>query len=75
MLCLLKSHKSVGSNPGCNTCVLEQGTWPQLLKIGEVVHSALLARLQVDDTHAYILKDCEGGNPVSALGVGGYGPW
>ena len=30
-------------------------------KIVEVVHSALLARLQVDDTHAYILKDREGG--------------
>ena len=28
----------------------------------------------MDDTHAYILKDREGGNPVSALGVGGYGP-
>ena len=63
----MKSHKSVESNPGRNTCVLEQ--------IGEVVHSALLARLQVDDTHTYILKDREGGNPVSALGVGSYDPW
>jgi hypothetical protein len=24
----------------------------------------------VDDTHAYILTDCDGGNPVSAPGVG-----
>ena len=30
---------------------------------------ALLARLLVDDTLAYILMDCEGGNPVSAPGV------
>ena len=52
-----------------------------------VVHSALPARLLVDDTHAgfsplrrwllvddthaYILTDCEGGNPVSAPAVGG----
>ncbi len=35
------------------------------------MHSALPARLLVDDTHAYILTDCEGGNPVSAPGVGG----
>ena len=27
-------------------------------KVGKVVHSALPARLLVDDTHAYILKDC-----------------
>ncbi len=30
------------------------------------MHSALPARLLVDDTHAYILMDCEGGNLVSA---------
>ena len=35
------------------------------------MHSALPARLLVDDTHAYILMYCEGNNPVSALGVGG----
>ena len=35
------------------------------------VHSASPARLLVDDTHAYILTDCGGGNPVSAPGVGG----
>ena len=38
------------------------------------MHSALPARLLVDDTHAYILTDCEGGNPVSAPGVGGNVP-
>ena len=27
---------------------------------------ALPTRLLVDDIHAYILVDCEGGNPVSA---------
>ncbi len=43
-------------------------------KVGKVVHSALPDRLLVDDTHAYILKDCEGGNPVSAPGVGGNVP-
>ena len=25
----------------------------------------------MDDSHEYILTDCEGGNPVSHLGVGG----
>ena len=34
------------------------------------VHFALPARLLVDDTHAYIHMDFEGGNPVSAPGVG-----
>ena len=29
----------------------------------------------MDDTQAYIRMDCERGNPVSALGVGGIGPW
>ena len=29
----------------------------------------------MDDTQAYIRMDCKGGNPVSALGVGGNGPW
>ncbi len=38
------------------------------------MHSALPARLLVDDTLAYILADCEGGNPVSAPGVGGNVP-
>ncbi len=38
------------------------------------MHSALPARLLVDDTHAYILTDCEGGNHVSARGVGGNVP-
>ena len=28
-----------------------------------------------DDTQAYIYMDCKGGNPVSALGVGGNGLW
>ena len=31
-------------------------------------HSALPARLLVDDTHAYFLTYCEGGNPVSGVG-------
>ncbi len=38
------------------------------------MHSALPARLLVDDTHAYILMDYKGGNPVSAPGVGGNMP-
>ena len=43
-------------------------------KVGKVVHSALPARLLVDDTHDYILTDCEGGNPVSAPAVSGKVP-
>ena len=39
-----------------------------------VVHSALPARLLVDDTHAYILIGFKGGNPVLALGIGGKVP-
>ena len=37
--------------------------------VGKEVHSALPARLLVDDARGYInfFKDCEGGNPVSAL--------
>ena len=35
----------------------------------------LLEHNLTDDTHAYIHMDCKGGNPVSALGVGGNGPW
>ena len=46
-----------------------------LRKIGEVVLSALPARLRLDDTQAYICMHGERGNPVSALGVGGNGPW
>ena len=38
--------------------------------VGRVVHSTLPARLLVDDTHAYIITDCERGNPASAPGVG-----
>ena len=38
------------------------------------MHSALPARLLVDDTHAYMFMDCEGGNRVSAPGVGGNMP-
>ncbi len=45
-----------------------------LLVGGKIVHSALPARLLVDNTHAYILTDCEGGYPVSAPGVGGNVP-
>ena len=41
------------------------------INLAIVVHSAQPARLQVDNTHAYILTECEGGNPVSAPGVGG----
>ena len=43
--------------------------------VGEVVLSALPARLRIEDTQAYICMDCERGNPVSALGVGGNGLW
>ena len=48
-----------------------------LHKIGEVVLSTLLDRLQTDDTQAYIRTDCKRGTPVSALGthVGGNGLW
>ena len=46
-----------------------------LRKIGEVVLSALPARLRIDDTQAYIHMDCKRGNPVSALGVGGNDLW
>ena len=28
----------------------------------------------MDDTHAYIFMDCEGGNDVSAIGVGANEP-
>ena len=35
------------------------------------MHSALAARLLVYETQAYILTDCEGGNLVSTLEVGG----
>ena len=41
------------------------------IKYGKVVHSApstCSTRLLLDDTHAYILMDCEGGNPISGLG-------
>ncbi len=41
---------------------------------GKVVHSALPARLLVDDIHAYIFMDYEVGNSVSAPGVGGNVP-
>ena len=44
-------------------------------KVGEVVLSALPARLLMDDTKAYIHMDCKGGNPVSAPGAGGNGLW
>ena len=37
-----------------------------LKKVWEVVHCALPAKFLVDDTQAYILKDFEGVNPVSA---------
>ena len=40
----------------------------------EGVLSALPARLLIDDTQDYIRKECKG-VPVSALGVGGNGPW
>ena len=62
-----------GLNPSHDTCVLEQGTC--FVKVGEVVLSALPARLLVNDTQAYILTDCKGGNPVSAPGIGGNSPW
>ena len=40
-----------------------------------LVLSALPARFRTDDTQAYIRMDCERGNPVSALGIGGNGLW
>ena len=48
-------HQFVGSSPSH--------------KVGEVVFSALPARLLMDDTQAYIH------NPVLDPGVGGNGPW
>ncbi len=42
--------------------------------VKKVVRCAPPSRLRLDDTHAYILTDCEGGNPVSAPGVGGNVP-
>ena len=56
-------------------CGFESRSWHLLRKIGEVVLSALPARLRTDDTQAYIRMDCKRGNPVSALGVGGNGLW
>ena len=44
-------------------------------QIEEVVLSALPARLRIEDTRANIHMNCERGNPVSALGVGGNGLW
>ena len=43
--------------------------------LGEVVPSALPAKLRTDDTQAYLRMDCKRGNPVSALGVGGNSLW
>ena len=63
---LVFDQQSVGSNPQ---------PWHLLRKIGEVVLSALPARLRIDDTQAYIHMDCKRGNPVSAPGVGGNGLW
>ncbi len=54
-------------------CGFEFWSW-HLCPLSKVVHFAVPARLLVDDTHAYILTDCEGGNPVSAPGVGGNMP-
>ena len=56
-------------------CGFESRSWHLLHKIGEVVLSALPARLRTDDTQAYIRMDCKRGNPVSAQGVGGNGLW
>ena len=53
-------QQGVGSDPGRDTCYIN---------FGEVVLSALPARLRIDDTQAYIRMDCKGINPVSALGV------
>ena len=46
-----------------------------LCLVGEVVLSALLARLLMDDTQAYICMDCkEGNNLALAPEVGGIEP-
>ena len=45
------------------------------MKIWEVLLSTQLAMLLIDDTQAHIHMDSEGGDPVSALGVGGNGLW
>ncbi len=39
---------------------------------GSVFCSTVPARLQVDDTHTYILMNCEGGDPVSTSGQSGF---
>ena len=56
-------------------CGFGSRLWHLLRKIAEVVLSALPARLRIDDFQAYmyIRMDCERGNSVSALGVGGNG--
>ena len=50
--------------------------WVQVLfmtlTVGDVLLSALPARLLMGDSQAYIHIDC---TPVSAPGVGGNGPW
>ena len=58
----------MGLNPGHDSCVLDQGTslYTRFVKCSaKVVYSALPARLLVDDTQAYILTYCEGGNCIS----------
>ena len=67
-------QQSVGSGP--DTCVLKENINPDcFVKVGEAVLSALPARIRTDDTQAHIRMDCERGNPVSALGVGGNSFW
>ena len=73
---LVFDQQSVGLSPGHDAGVLKQDTSPWLLhKVGEVVLFALLARLLMDDTQAYICMDCKGSNPVSAPWVVGNGFW
>ena len=74
----VSDQQSVGSSPDRDTCVLKQDTYIHdcFIKVGEVVLSALLARLLVDDSHGtyiHISVKCVG-NPVSAPGVAGNGP-
>ncbi len=61
-------------SPDPSSGVVSSGVWVRipvvtlnyncLEKIGKVLHSAVPARLLVDDTHDAYITDWEGGNPV-----------
>ena len=78
----VSDQQSVGSSLRHDTCVLKclvslSKTLKHdcFIKVWEEVLSALPTRHLMNDAQAYIHTDCTRGNPVSALGVGGNGPW